>query len=505
MPDMYCLSRFSVGRLAAVSLALGLLTPGSAFAQELEKSFTVFDFSVDKPFNKTSAYCNAVSDRLSGMAGVSVLPRDEALTQLRKSFGGASGPASASLIKDLRAALKPIAEDGIYSNAKKALGELSDLLKKVQAIRDKHAMDEGLRKLTYDVLMTIASANAQAKDSKGVNRAIMDLAKFNGEMPRGDFHPLIVDESKKVAKVLEAQRTSTIEVTSKPAGAQVLLDGRLLKKRTPMTVKAFSGMVQVQVKSGGTLSKARKIALGKGAKAKVAIDLEYEGGVDLDGEATGLIFKSKSSFDARAVEFAKRLGAILKVDKVALCGLIEDDGKDYIAAHVIDVAKGKVDHDTQLVTKSNVVSNKRVDAVANLIGTGTLGGADVDSDSGYIWYENPIGWSLIGLGFVGAGAGVGLHFLFEDTFDQVQCQGDYTSAAGKCDDDNARAVLAEDATVQRALRNTAFVVGGLGLIGGAIVMILMQPDDDESTAMRLRSLGPIATPGTSGVQALFTF
>jgi len=510
-------SASSASSLSAVLVACALaatLTTTQAHAQApaLEQSLAVIDFSLDRPFIKTSAYCGGVAEKLKSVGkSFALLSRGDTLMQLQGKMGGSSKTVPEDDLKARRAELKGL-EDLIYEKPKKAIRPLEKLIDKLTALGGKYAISTKFRALYFDTYMSLARANNDSGNSKGLKKALTKLIRFVGDAKVTDdkYHPALVEMWGKVKKATAKERTSTLKVQAKPSGAEVLINGQPVGDKAPVMLKWFPGMVYVQARANGQTSKARKILLGKDRTTTVSIDLEYESGIDLDGESAGVTFASRAVFKERGAEFAQRLGKLLEVDKVALCGLTEKGGKVFIEGHLVDVESGNIDRGTALVTKANVISKNRVNGIATYLATGKLVQVKEDDGAGTIWYENPVGWSLIGLGVVGLGVGVPFFLSYQDKLDQALCQGAYTEASGNCNADyNQRVIIAEEAELDRGIAYAGFIVGGLALIGGVVAMVVMQPSgdggDDTAQGPTLKSIGPWGGDNTAGAGFSMSF
>ncbi len=497
---MHCLRKSLV---VAVTVLSWISTHAQASGPELEKSLAVIDFSLGEAFEKTPAYCGGGGEKLKTVGKrYALLSRGDTLAQLRSKMGGASRAIPAEELAAQAAQLKDL-EDLIYEKPKKAITPLKALIGRLQALSRKYAINAGQRALMFDAFMKLARANNDSGNTKGLRATLVELIRFVGDATVTDetYHPAVVEMWKAVKKSTASERTATLSVTSTPAGSAVLINGEPINGATPMSIKWFPGRVQVQITSGGKVSNSRAVELVAGDTTELAIDLEYESGVELSKRAATLVL-GPASFEARAAEFAKRLGGLLEVDRVALCGLTRRGGKVYIEGHLVDVASGRIERGVKLVTKSNVVSKNRVQGIANFIATGQVGSTSASDGSGTEWQENPVGWSLVGVGLAGIGVGVAFHFVFEDKIDQVECLGDYTAASGNCPDFNTRQILAEEAELERGVRNAGLAIGGVAIVGGIIAFIVMQPSgSDESTAEgpTLKSLGPWTNSHTTGM------
>ena len=98
----------------------------------------------------------------------------------------------------------------------------------------------------------------------------------------------------------------------------------------------------------------------------------------------------------------------------------------------------------------------------------------------------------------------------EDKLDQVNCAGDYTIAGGNCEQDlNKRTILAEEATLDRGIRNTMFVVGGVAIVGSVLAFILMRPSggssDSAAAGPTLESIHPWTNSHTAGMGMTLDF
>jgi hypothetical protein len=155
---------------------------------------------------------------------------------------------------------------------------------------------------------------------------VLDAAKHPPKARR------LLDEAR-----LELSRAGTagLTVDSTPDGATVFVEGRAVGK-TPLTlVDALSpGRYRVWVEDAGVRSRTRVIDVQKDTPP-VVIDLAFEGA--LDAGAPALRPLSGQTIDDR---MAARVGALLGVDELILCGIARYDDARWLYTVVFTVAAG---------------------------------------------------------------------------------------------------------------------------------------------------------------------
>ncbi|MHB8872197.1 MAG: PEGA domain-containing protein [Myxococcaceae bacterium] len=139
-----------------------------------------------------------------------------------------------------------------------------------------------------------------------------------------------------VRRRLEETRKSRLEVTSKPSGADVFLDGVKFGV-TPLHGEVDPGTYQLVVTKGKAVSFPRAVDLRK--PTTVFADLEFEGRFHLSRHAC-LTGEADTN---RVVSNAMRLGAVLDVDRVVLVRLSGNPGEvRWLSAGLLVGSTGEV-------------------------------------------------------------------------------------------------------------------------------------------------------------------
>jgi hypothetical protein len=126
-----------------------------------------------------------------------------------------------------------------------------------------------------------------------------------------------------------------LTVDSVPEGATVFVEGRAVGKTPLALVDALSpGRYRVWVEDAGVRSRTRVVDVQKDTPA-VVIDLAFEGA--LDASAPSLRPLAGQTVDDR---MAARVGALLGVDELILCGIARYDDARWLYTVVFSVAEG---------------------------------------------------------------------------------------------------------------------------------------------------------------------
>jgi hypothetical protein len=115
-------------------------------------------------------------------------------------------------------------------------------------------------------LWNIARAREKVDDFEGADAAIRDY------LQQHDLSPQDRSEADREARALRA-RPSPLTVTTIPAGAVLVIDGKQAAASTPATVEIASGVHSISVRHEGYLVQTRELEASYGRAVIVSLDL----------------------------------------------------------------------------------------------------------------------------------------------------------------------------------------------------------------------------------------
>lgn len=174
----------------------------------------------------------------------------------------------------------------------------------------------------------------------------------------------------KVRRLLDEARlslakagTAGLTVDSTPDGASVFVEGRAIGK-TPLALDGalVPGRYRLWIERDGARSRTRFVDVKKGGPP-IAIDLAFEGALSAQGPSLAPL--PGETVDER---LAARVGTLLGVESLVLCGVARFDDARWLYAVVFDVAGGRAERRGAVRVKGDVPADEEIDALAAFLG-----------------------------------------------------------------------------------------------------------------------------------------
>ncbi len=508
-------------RALSVSLAalMSLGAPVAAQAQTggkpvrvgLEPSLAVLELYVgDQTYDKTPDYVRKVTEELAKTGRFSLLDRADAERQIRAVMTTSVRRVTEDKLKEIELLMKK-GDDLLYTNPKEAIEILAKAKNELKDIMETITLNQKIRTDYFKTQMMLARSHFDNKNRPKAAEILEEIIRVFGDevkVTEEEYHPDIVALYRDAYRKMSAMQKGRVMVRTEPAGAEVLIHGKVQKEGSPATFDGiYPGVVAVQARKGGRESMIHRVKVDAGSTTELTIDIDYETSMAFSDAQFGFTFPDQGTLKARVADFASRIGKLLKVDYVLVTGLVEADGRTNLEGHLVNVDKVSVERTESLYTKANVVSANRSEQLAMGI-----------ADEGYVppppvykpWYTNVVGWSGVGAGVVAGVIGAVMWSDFEAKLEEVNC----TAGPPACKTYTERVALAGDAKFSRTMGGIGFGVGGALLAGGVAAFILLREEDTDAMAAdadapnvpRLQALSPTFTPdGGAGFGAAFTF
>ncbi|MGM0577455.1 MAG: PEGA domain-containing protein [Myxococcota bacterium] len=497
--------------LLPVATRVAHAQPAADLEEGLEPSLAVLELYVaGQDYEKTPEYVRSVAEEIRGLGRYAMLARPDAERQVRQVM-----TTSSRRIADARLAeIERMMEEGdrlVYTNPQKAIEILAKAKGELKSIMETISLNQEIRRDFFTTQMLLARShydNGNRDKAAGIMEEIIKVFGDEYRVTAEEYHPDIVALYRETYRRLSEQRKGRLTVRTEPPGAEVFINGKQQQKKTPATYEGlYAGTLTVAARKGGRESMNHKVQIEEGRPAEVTIDIDYETSLAFNDDRFGFVFSNHETLDRRVADFASRIGSLLDVDYVLVAGLVEREGRTYLEGHLVNVAGQKVVKRHALYTKSNVVSNNRVTQMARL-----MAGVDVDEPMTVYkpWYQNWVGWTLVGAGVAAAGAGAGMYFgPVQSKIDDAECAG---GPAAGCKPFDERSDLADEAETQRAVSGVLVGLGAAAIVGGAVAFMVMEEEDPDGMAEadtpHLRYVGPTVAPGGTagfGMGAGFSF
>ena len=493
------------GILAAMgALSVMLLGfPARAQDSELEQSLVFFELYIRADGNvgaKSPDYTSGIQRDIRQFRKFSLLPRADAALRIRQEMLPAAAPTDTGKLAGITDRLSRGVKT-YYQQQTQAIALLEGARRDLLAIADTVPMAPALRKLFFDAEMMLALGYLETSRPGPARKIVEETARRFGsayEVSDKFYHPDVVKVWLDVSKRLKGERTAEVTVSTNPAGCTVLLNGVQMPQKTPFTYgDLFPGTVRIQVVKGDMRSTVRKVTLAANGKARVDVDLEYENALTFGEGRFGLTFSTQESFKRSMMTYATKLGRFLKVDLIALTGVVRGASGHELVAYLVDVRKRTLLRKDAWVVRPNVVSPRRTLEAAAFV----AGVKPPDKVPTYrAWYKNWLGWTLTGTGLAALGTGVAFY---------VQWIGHKDNASDLTFGDKTKRLGEKDKADEAALiGNIMTGVGAALVVGGVLAFTLWkveEPDALGESAMPSFTAAPIFLPGGGGFGATWTF
>ena len=362
--------------------------------------------------------------------------------------------------------------------------------------------DARLRALLFRGEVTLAlslqRSGREAQATDVANVAARDFPEI--EPSRRDQGPEAVALVARVRERLKKGRSGVLRVETSPPGVPVLVSGR------------FAGVSPVELRdlpSGSYLVEARG-SRGRGrlhrvnvatTVAEVRIDAALEDAIE-PGASPALLVAASASAESDA-QLAAHLGKRVGADVVYLAGVRADPKGAILYATRVSAPGGRAERWAGVRLGPSGPTREQLSAIARAVTLGTrdpmllpppgaIGTADVPAGPPVRWYQDTLGWLMVGAG-IGACAGSSVFF---------SSAGDSSDAAERETRIEDRQRLRNDADTSHMLAYLTVGLGAAAIIGGVVKLVLVP---DARQAARQRWIALPATDGSIGAVVVGRF
>lgn len=292
-----------------------------------------------------------------------------------------------------------------FQGAIKALGAAEG---RYRAALASPGADDKLRAEYLDVLAQLATAYVAAGDKAAatdVFRTVITTFGLKAKVTDDNYRPDVVQLFQAEVKKVEKMPKGSVEVTSNPAGAHIILGGND-RGATPFTVTdLIPGNYGVRLQAGAMSSMLRKVKVDGGQVAKISSDIAFESHLALEEDHVALMYADLKSAEGRLLVDSVAIGKDVEVNLVCVVGVI--DGK--LISYLIDVSGNRIVRFANDVKVPKVGISKR--AVNRVVVTILGDKADKNvaeaplPGAGNAWYKSKPGLIAAGGALVALGVG----------------------------------------------------------------------------------------------------
>jgi len=298
--------------------------------------------------------------------GVAVLP----IAEIAKRFADEGGVATSAdvqrTLSEAEAAYQAVDPERSVALLEKAVVALTSAS---TVSSTDAALLEDIRVRTAVRLLAVAgpdeTGNGESAQGGRAKVHLMDALRANPTLALDAArHPPKVRRLLDEARLALAKAgTAGLTVDSTPDGATVVVEGRALGK-TPLALEGAlaPGRYRVWVEREGARSRTRFVDVKKGG-APIAIDLAFEGALSPKGPSLAPL--PGETVDER---LAARVGTLLGVESLVLCGVARFDDARWLYAVVFDVAGGRAERRGAVRVKGDAPADDEIDALAAFLG-----------------------------------------------------------------------------------------------------------------------------------------
>ncbi|MCO4761125.1 MAG: PEGA domain-containing protein [Myxococcales bacterium] len=370
------------------------------------------------------------------------------------------------------------------ANAVKALRSAES---KFRAALAAPGANDALRKSYLDLLAKLATAYVISKDPDAAAEVFRTVVTaFGPSAPVTDDHyrPDVVEIFQRVLKEMKKLPHGSIDVSSTPLGAKVILGG-IARGRTPSQVSdLIPGNYSLRLQRGANTSMLHRVRVDAGKASKIHIDLQFESHLVLEDTHAGLSYKDLEAAKQRAALDAVSLGRLVEgANLVVAVGVFDRK----LVTFVIDVNKSRSVRRSSSRIPQVGISKRAVTRSIDTIMNRSIGGSD-----GQAWYTSVPGWAATGAGVVSLGVGLAfVSYLDQSSITVHHCVDAKNSCAESEKKDPAlqNQINAAKQTYKDEIGTNSTISGiGLGLgtilIGAGAYLFYRHMNSSEMAAMR---------------------
>lgn len=393
--------RFRAGLMTLAALViLAPVSNGLAADSEIERTISIIELRHGPDASSlTVDYLKALRSAFQqeNKGDYILVPVQTAAEKLGKKRAQVPG----SLTAERRTSLSEAKKMGVQyldkADAVNAIKALNAAKSKYRPALAAPGADAALRKEYLDVLAKLATAHVVAEQKDNAAEVFREvITTFGLKAPITDdfYRPDVVEIFNSVVKDVTALQKGSIDVSSTPLGAGIILNGADRGKTPSQVADLLPGDYSLRLQRGSDSSMLHTVRVDGGKVSKVNIDIPFESHLVLDENSVGLSYKDMDEATRRIPLDAMTLGRAVELNLVAVVGVIDDK----LAIFLIDVGQSRVISSNNSISVPQVgLSKKAVQrALSTMIGSkkGVVAAQAGD------WYTSVPGWAVSGVGAV---------------------------------------------------------------------------------------------------------
>jgi hypothetical protein len=316
--------------------------------------------------------------------------------------------------------------------------------------------------------------NGKKRRALTVLKSVIETFGVNKSVtPENGYHPGLVSLYRKTTKSIDSRRQAQLTIESTPPGATIRLNGVKHTEVTPTTIPGlFPTRYFVQLKISNRVSAVHRVNASLDNRGqRVVVDMNFEDALDVNESRVSLRFDNSAHSRSSFTGFATRLGSTLNVDYVLGVGLVNKSGKSKLVAYLVDARTGKKIKEASATANSDLITPKAIERVSTRIASAWKEGEPAQK-AYKAWYQNWLGWGLVGAGVVSFGVALVYGLQYSDYRDKAV-------KAPTGDEQKKYSNLANDIRYNGPIAAT---IGALFLGGGVTVFILHAKNNPAPTA-----------------------
>ena len=461
--------RFRAGLTTLAVLAVAApLSNGFAADTEIERTISIIELRHGPDSSSlTVDYLKALraAFREENKGDYILVPVKTAAAKLGKKRAQVPGSVTAERRTSLSEAKKAGVQYLDKADAVNAIKALNATKSKYLPALAAPGADAALRKDYLDVLAQLATAHvvAQEKDNAAdVFREVITTFGLKAPITDDFYRPDVVEIFNSVVKDVMALKKGSIDVSSSPLGATIILNGADRGKTPKQVADLLPGDYSLRLQRGSDSSMLHTVRVDGGKVSKVNIDIPFESHLVLDEASVGLSYKDMDEATKRIPLDAMTLGRAVELNLVAVVGVIGDK----LAVFLIDVGQSRVISSNNGIPVPQVGLSKK--AVQRALTTMIGSKKQVLSTQRNDWYTSVPGWAVSGVGAVSLIVGLAYVSSMASTEyypcpnPEVKCVPDPNGASYP--------LYLDEANERVASQQTDQVISGVGLTVGLVAV-----------------------------------
>jgi len=263
-----------------------------------------------------------------------------AIIESRVSRRGATQQIS---VDELRAAVEHGYGEFLQGEFGAAVNELSRVLAAVHANPAEVVLDDGIQPLLARVVIGLGmSWRRMGREAVAVS-TMAELVRSlpHADVSRHDYGPEVVDFVRTVRAQLEAEGTGQLVVETRDPTVALFLNERF-RGFGSLDLQVLSGPYRLYVKRGTSEGRVYDVTVEPGRATRLTVDLALDAAIRTGAKWTGLVLPNQPGAEARAVEYAARLGRRAGSRQVVLIGFQVQDRAWHLVGTVVAMTGRRV-------------------------------------------------------------------------------------------------------------------------------------------------------------------